>query len=301
MNNDLRRQTYVNRPRMLLLKEWTGFICLVCLAANLYAWWPDEKLVRVLQVAHNTDAVLISDVSVSGNPLECGLYKKATQTPFPVNSPGYVQPFTPFQAPADWLSNMDISLVNRTSRNIAFGELSIFLLDTGDCSKAAPCTSVSIRFGNIPAAGLFNTLTKEPIPAEPARPALNWQGEQTLVIHVKDYLPQITQALSNTNMPVTSINKVSVARVLFYFDSGMRWEGGRFAIPDASHPGSFIDAPDSFFPGKRGHNFPPGYNHPEGNHQPGSIPRAGGPLELRRRLPEIAFPAFSNLATSDLL
>lgn len=255
---------HVTLPSTVSANRWIKLACLAFLAFHLDASQSDDKLVRVLQVAHNTDAVLISDVSVSGKSLECGLYKKTTITSINSNGPGEVQPFTAFQAQPDWLSTMDISLINRTMRSIVFGELTIFFLDTGDC-KSAPCSAVSIRFGNIPAAGLFNTRTKEPIPAEPPGPVLDWQAEQSLVIHVKDYLPQIEQVLSDANMPLTSIHNVAISRVIFYFDNGMKWGSNGYAKPDTSHPGSFIDAPDSYFPGKRGHNFPPGFNHPEGN------------------------------------
>jgi hypothetical protein len=53
-----------------------------------------------------TDAVLISDIAVSGKNVECGLF---------IKPPVVIQPVTPFQTGNNWVQQMTISLVNRTN------------------------------------------------------------------------------------------------------------------------------------------------------------------------------------------
>ena len=61
-------------------------------------------------------------------------------------------------------------------------------------------------------------------------------------------------------MPVTAVTKVNVYRGPFYFDDGMQRDLGRYAVPDPKHHGKFKELPADYFPGKRGRNWPPGYN-----------------------------------------
>ncbi len=83
-----------------------------------------------------------------------------------------------------------------------------------------------------------------------------------MVVHVNDYMAEIESRLSNSPTPlaVTALNKLNVYRGVFYFEDGMRWEGGRYSVPDPDHPGKFKYLPVDYFPGKRAHNWPPGYN-----------------------------------------
>jgi hypothetical protein len=90
-----------------------------------------EKVVSVKQAAQITDAVMISNVSVAGRTIECGVF---------IKPPAVVQPVTAFQAASDWLQQMTISLVNRTNKTIVFGAVSFSFLDTGDC-QAVPCVT----------------------------------------------------------------------------------------------------------------------------------------------------------------
>src|SRR5581483_1838087 len=93
-----------------------------------------EKLVQANDPAQITDAVMISDISVNGKSIECGLF---------VKPPAVVQPLTPFQADSDWLQQMTISLCNRTDRTIVFGGIIFHFPDTGDC-RSTPCVGANI-------------------------------------------------------------------------------------------------------------------------------------------------------------
>ncbi len=210
-----------------------------------------EKVVKVNQASQITDAVLISNVAVGGKTIECRLF---------IKPPVVIQPVTPFQASSDWLQQMTISLVNRTNKIIVFGGLIFHFLDTGDCSQAQPCVGAELHLGQRPAIDAYDGRTGHPLRLEhPERPPLDWKPEQTIVVHVSDYLADIEKRLADY-MPVTAVTKANIYRGSFYFSDGMQWIPGRYSVPDPEHPGKFKDLPADYFPGRRGNNWPPGYN-----------------------------------------
>ena len=210
-----------------------------------------EKIVWVRDGAQITDAVMISNVAVAGKTLECGLF---------IKPPVVIQPVTPFQAGSDWLQQMTISLVNRTNKTIVFGVVLLHFLDTGNCSSAQPCVGAELHFGKRPAIDAYDGRSGQPLkPEHPDRPPLDWKPEQTLVVHVSDYMAEIEEDLANY-LPVTAVTKVNVYRGPFYFTSGMKWSLGRYSIQDPEHPGKFKEIPADYFPGRKDHNWPPGYN-----------------------------------------
>ncbi|HTU48174.1 MAG TPA: hypothetical protein VMF91_24145 [Bryobacteraceae bacterium] len=222
------------------------------LLGALHAQQTSERLVKVIQATQITDAVLISNVSVAGKNIECGLF---------IKPPVVIQPVTPFQAGPDWLSQMTISLVNRTNKIIAFGDIHMHFLDTGDC-RSAPCVGAELTVGQMPAIDAFEGRTGKPLkPEHPERPPLDWKPETTIVVHVSDYMDEIEHNLSDFMAPA-GITKVNVYTGAFFFADGMRWEGGsdRYSLPDPEHPGKFKDLPADYFPGRRGNNWPPGYS-----------------------------------------
>jgi hypothetical protein len=62
------------------------------------------------------------------------------------------------------------------------------------------------------------------MPLDPAKKPLSLAPGKTLEIRVADYIDQI-QAL------------VDISRRFIYFEDGMRWDVGAYALPLASHPG----------------------------------------------------------------
>lgn len=221
------------------------------LAGALHAQQVGEKLVRVNDPAQITDAVMISNIAVAGKTVECGLF---------IKPPIVIQPVTPFQAGSDWLQHMTISLINRTNKTIVFGVIIFHFLDVGDCSSAQPCAEAEIHLGQMPAIDAYDGRTGQPRrPEHPERPALDWKPERTIVVHVSDYMAEIGKSLENL-LPITAVAKVNVDRGPFYFDDGMMWSLGRYSVPDPEHPGKFKYLPADYFPGKRGRNWPPGYN-----------------------------------------
>lgn len=220
------------------------------LVGALHAQQSGERFVKVVQAEEITDAVMISNISVAGNTVECGLF---------IRPPVVRQPVTPFQAGGDWLQQMTISLINRTIKPIVFGGIIFHFLDTGDC-RSVPCVGASLLLGQRPAVDAYDGRTGQPFkPDRPERPPLDWKPGETIVVHVGDYTGEIAESLANY-APVTPVTRVNVYRGSFYFDDGMRWEGGRYSVPDPDHLGKFKYLPADYFPGKRGRNWPPGYN-----------------------------------------
>jgi len=210
-----------------------------------------ERLVKVNDVSQITDAVMISNVAVAGKTIECGLF---------VKPPAVIQPFAPFEAGDNWLQEMTISLINRTNKIIVFGSLSFHFLDVGDCSDAHPCAGTHLDFGQIPTIDAYSGRTGQPLRLEHAqRPPLDWGPEQTIVVHLSDYMPEIETSLANF-LPVSDVTKVNIYRGPFYFADGTRWDLGRYSVPDPDRPGKFNALPRNYFPGLRGRNWPPGYN-----------------------------------------
>ena len=80
-----------------------------------------------------------------------------------------------------------------------------------------------------------------------------------MVIHVSDYADEIESDLSDFMLP-TAVTKVKLYRGVFYFEDGMRWNLGRYSVPDPDHHGKFNQLPADYFPGRRGNNWPPGYS-----------------------------------------
>jgi hypothetical protein len=78
----------------------------------------------------------------------------------------------------------------------------------------------------------------------PGGPSLNWEPEQTIVVPVSDYMPEIY--LGD-----------------FYFADGMQWNLGRYSVPDPDHRGKFKPLHADYFPARRGRNWPPGYEQPQ--------------------------------------
>jgi hypothetical protein len=226
--------------------------CTLALFGTLYAQQSGERIVSAIDdIERITDAVLISNVAVGGKTVECGLFIKP-----PVEN----QPVTPFQAGPDWLSQMTISLVNRTDETIAFGSILFHFLDTGDC-QALPCIGTELHFGKRPVVDAYDGRSGKPLKLEDSeKTPLDWKPRQTIVVHVSDYMGDIERNLSYL-MSVAAVRRLKVYRGVFYFADGMQWSLGRYAVPDSAHPGKFKELPEDYFPGRRGNNWPPGYDY----------------------------------------
>lgn len=230
-----------------------GF-CVTCIVFGLlaaaHAQQTGERLVRANDPAQITDAVMITDISVGGNGVQCGLF---------VKPPAIVQPVAPFHAPDDWLKTMTISLFNRTNKNIVAGQIALDFLDTGDC-RALPCAVENIHLGHMPTVDAYNGRTGQPLtPEHPEKAPLDWRPDQTMTVRVGDYMDEIEKSLEN-HLPATAVTKVAVHIGAFFFEDGMRAFGPFYSVPDRDHPGKVKYLPHDYFPGRRDRNWPPGYD-----------------------------------------
>jgi hypothetical protein len=191
-----------------------------------------------------SDAVLITNVSVEALDVQCGL----------VIGPGKLQQVLPFQAGGDWLQKMTISLLNRTDQTIVAGELQLIFLDTGD-GRGLPHRAEVINFGQLPPVDAISGKTGKPSRTPFSKTTIEWKPGKTFVLHVGDYMDDLRAQVEDL-MPLTSINRVFIVNAGYFFPSGMRWNSGGFAVPDEERPGKFKSLYPNFFPGNKSTNWP---------------------------------------------
>jgi hypothetical protein len=208
-----------------------------------------EKLVEVQGIQSRADAVMITKVTVGDSEVQCGL----------VVVPNKVQPVTPFQAGSDWLQEMSISLFNRTNRKIVFADVTLEFPETGD-GISWPVRVYPIQLGRLPQVAAFSGRTGQPLPQDPARKPIAFLPGPTLVIHVGDYIDGIRESLADL-MPFADVSKCLIRIGPFFFEDGMRWDSGGFAVPDPERRGRFKRLDDDYFPGNMLLNWPPGYRY----------------------------------------
>ena len=222
----------------------------VLVATALAQLAPGEKLLHVNAANRIPDAVMVTNVSVAGKTIECGLW---------VKWPAVMQPVTPFQAGDDWLRQTTITLFNRTNKTIVYGSVLLQFLDTGDC-KSVPCSTAEIEFGQPPTVDCYDGRTGKPYkPNHPEMPPLAWKPLHALVVRIGDHMDDIERSTLIDRMPVTGVTRVNLFRGPFFFNDGMQWNG-TFSVPDPERPGKFKELPFGYFPGARERNLPPEYN-----------------------------------------
>jgi hypothetical protein len=239
--------------RFLEIRSWHALYG-ACVALAFVRLVPaqetSERTIQCNDPMQITSPVLISNVAVSDKTVECGLF---------IKPPAVVQPITPFQASDDWLQHMTISLVNRTQQVIDFATVSLMFLDNAVDCRTQVCPLEQIHLGQIPKLDAFNGRTGQPLkPEQVGATPLAWSPGQTIVVHVSDFMDEIGAKLPNYE-PVGSVRKVAVHIGPFFFRDGMRWAGNRYSKPIPENPGKFNDLPETYFPGRRNSNWPPGY------------------------------------------
>ena len=159
-----------------------------------------DKIVYANAPVQITDAVMITTIAVEGKPIECGLF---------VKPPVVVEPVTPFQAGPNWLQTMTISLINRTNKTIASGQITLAFLDAGDC-RHTPCPAGHIQLGQIPAIAAHDGRTGKPLP-NPGTQPLDLKPDQVLAVHVGTCWNDILDESGlEKRMPVTAVSKVRI-------------------------------------------------------------------------------------------
>jgi hypothetical protein len=205
---------------------------------------------KIVQVGPQTrvNAVMITRVTVGDQEIMCGLMAGARS----------VQPVKPFQADQDWLKSMTIHLYNRTNKTIAFIDLPLGFPDTGN-GRTEPQWIYHLQLGRIPAVDAYSGRTGKPIAIDAKLMPLGFGPEQSLTVHVADYIDQIRSYVQG-RMLLSGVTKLVIHGGTVFFDDGMRWQaGGGYSVPDPRHPGQSNTVGRDYFPGIRYRSWPPGY------------------------------------------
>ena len=176
------------------------------------------------------DAVTVTKATVHDSEVPCRSSPDST---------GRFQPSATFPANDDWLANTDIYLLNRTNKQIVYADFLLTFPD-GPTRNAVP-----ISLGIMPALAAVDRLGA-PIPQN-GRTPLSLGPGQTLVIHLGDYINDITNSL--TPVLPAALTKVRINANAFIFDDGMKWNPGPvYLVPDQAHPGQWTRMPRGYHP-----------------------------------------------------
>jgi hypothetical protein len=238
----------------LSFSGWLGWRVLPVAAASAKSL--EMRLVDVDAVVTRFDPVIITKVTVGGQEIQPGRS----------SGPREDAPGTPFQADQDWLKNMSIFIKNRTDKVIVCAEVELVFPDSGDGTEARPVTAYTISVGQRPewSRYVFDGTREElgqldpkrPIdatrmklmPLDPTKKPLSLAPGKTLEIQIADYIGQI-QSHVEQSLPFLQLAKVYIERRTFYFENGMRWDVGTYALPLANHPGYYTNLASGYFPG----------------------------------------------------
>jgi hypothetical protein len=96
---------------------------------------------------HRDEPVVITSVTVGNIAIQCGLVSGAAD----------YQPVLPFDADDNWLQSTTLYLLNRTNKNIVYGQIALLFPETGDGSQQRPIATYNITFGQIPDMAAFSS------------------------------------------------------------------------------------------------------------------------------------------------
>lgn len=198
-----------------------------------------DKTIEV-DMHQQLDAVAITRVTLGGVDVQCGL----------IVSKSELQPVTPIAASGDWLQNIKIHLLNRTDKNIVYGQILLVFPETGTGRSDSPRAACPISFGRRPPAANFSG-TGEPMRQRPDVKPVLFAAGKTMVLNLADYSDEI-----NATVDSNAVSKVIIRRSWFVFDDAMRWASGRYSTPDPEHPGKWKYLDVQYFPGWP--TWPPG-------------------------------------------
>jgi len=252
--HETHRTLLVTTAVALIFSGWLGWRILPVAAASGKSL--GTKFVDVDALTTRFDPVRITKVTVEGQEIQPGRSSGARE-----DAPGM-----PFQADEDWLKNMSIFIKNRTDKEIVCAEVELVFPDTGDGTEARPVTAYTISVGQRPEWSRFvfdgtreelrQLDQKKPLdaarmklmPLDPSKKPLSLAPGKTMEIRVADYIGEI-QSRVEESLSFSQITRVDIERRTFYFENGMRWNAGTYAVPLANHPGYYTNLASGYFPG----------------------------------------------------
>jgi len=162
--------------------------------------------------------------------------------------PSQVVPGQDFIAGGDWLKDMTLYVINRTNKPIVWLSVGLMFPQTGN-GRTQPVWIYHIQMGRMPIVDAVDGSGKPFPPGHSGSKPLGLQPGGRLSIHVSDYMDKIDEYLK-TAMPVSAIREVHIQVDGCFFEDGLRYMGGAFALPDPQRPGQwkYLGA-RQYFPG----------------------------------------------------
>jgi hypothetical protein len=237
-----------------MFRSWkvtAGSVLAVALLLTMATQWP--KLGRAAGVqrqvhvptAWRYDPVVITKVVVGNAKVQAGRFAKpSTVDPDPI---------TPFEAGDDWIQNLSVYFLNRTSQTIVAAEINLGFPETSMLTGRPPRGCV-LKLGRRPAPAAFDR-TGQAIPQPSDRLPLSFGPGQTMVVGLGDYMGQIG-ATVNPVMLLAAVTSVRIDLIACYFADGTRFAGGGYSSPDPDHPGRWRGKGSDYSPGLRRGSWP---------------------------------------------
>lgn len=196
----------------------------------------------LIPVAMKHEPVVITKVTLGDTVVQAGRFVQEKAT----------DPITGFQAGDAWIQNLTIYLLNRTHKTVAFAIIDLGFPETGD-GRTKPQRAYQLNLGRIPPAADFDR-SGEPLPQSPDRLPLSFAPGQTMALRLGDYIEQIRSHVEPV-LPLSEGRHLTVSVSHLYFQDGMQWGTGMFAVPDRQNLSwRFMDR--DYFPGDMDRNWP---------------------------------------------
>jgi len=202
-----------------------------------------ERQVQV-PIARRNLPVVITKVTLGSTVVQAGRFTR----PRPV-----IDSTTPFEADGDWIQNLTIYLLNRTSRTIVFARILLIFPETGD-GVTRPYRIHPLDLGRMPAGAAFMS-NGELLSQPPERAPLSFEPGQTMAVALGDHIDRIRSGVQSV-IPVAAATKLKIDLNQFCFVDAMRWAAGGFEYPDPQHPGKWKYRGSAYFPGDIDSNWP---------------------------------------------
>ena len=165
---------------------------------------------------------------------------------------------TPFPADDNSFQNLDLYVLNRTSRTIAFLALQFHF---PEADSAFGVAGFQISLGRMPASANFDYYGKPLPPPSADSRSLSLGPGATMVIHLGDYVSRANATLERT-VPLAALTALDVAYLPVVFEGGLEWNAG-YRVFDAVQS-KWLPLGRNYFPGEMNARWPgtPGWADP---------------------------------------
>jgi hypothetical protein len=180
--------------------------------AALYLWpgvacaAQAERIVQ-FHIATKTEPVVITKVTLGNVVVQAGRWAKPIGT-----AP---DPMTPFQADDDWVGNLTVCVLNRTTRGrVVYMSMHFSFPETGD-GRTTPRYMYALTLGRVPSAAAFEIGRPLRLPVD-SKP-ISFGPGQVLAVSLDNYISGI-----QPHVPLATLTKMTIDFGLVYFADGLR-------------------------------------------------------------------------------